>query len=291
MTAKFNDSLDNLFEGDTGPVRTVPVRTALDYKPVEERFFERCSRCRGTGQTPWGICFRCKGSKGKTFKTNAATREKNRAGAADRKANREAEILQAWIDANPAEHAWLIATAPRWDVAASLLAGLQKYGDLTEKQLAMVRNGMARDAARAAERAAKAISAPVVDGAGIDRLKVAFDHAVAYAADKGLKMKTPKITIGGITISPAGANSKNPGALYVKESGTYLGKVAAGQFHAMPVCSPATQTKILEFIADPQAAAVAYGQTTGECCLCGAVLKSKWKHLGIGPICSQKFGW
>lgn len=47
----------------------------------------------------------------------------------------------------------------------------------------------------------------------------------------------------------------------------------------------------LAFIADPKAAAEAYGQETGVCCICNATLTSEWRLRGIGPICAQKFGW
>jgi hypothetical protein len=298
MTKELNDSLDSLFAGDTGPVRVAPVRdNAPEFKSAVERFEESCPKCRGRGRfisyagRDCGPCFTCKGAGKKVFKSSSADRAKARESAATRKANREAEILQAWINENPAEHGWLVATAPRWNVAADLLAGLQRYGSLTEKQVALIRNGIARDAARNEARTAKAASAPAVDNAGIDRLKAAFDSAIKYQAEKGLTLRTPKITIGGVTISPAGANSKNPGSIYVKAAGEYLGKITAGQFHATQACDAATSAKVLEFIANPQEAAKVYGQTTGVCCICNATLKSKWKHLGIGPICSQKYGW
>lgn len=97
-----------------------------------------------------------------------------------------------------------------------------------------------------------------------------------------------------MTISPAKADSKNPGALYVKGRGaerTYLGKIAGGKFLASRECSPEQQAKIVAFVCDPAAAAKAYGQETGVCCICNAVLKSEWRLQGIGPICSQKFGF
>ena len=41
---ELNDSLDNLFNGDTGPVRTAPVReNAVEFKSAEQRF-EAASR-------------------------------------------------------------------------------------------------------------------------------------------------------------------------------------------------------------------------------------------------------
>jgi len=125
----------------------------------------------------------------------------------------------------------------------------------------------------------------------VDRLKLAFDTAISKARERGMGFKNPKITIGGMTISPAKATSSNPGALYVKNSGEYLGKVQDGRFRRVQACTDAQEKQVLAFIADPKAAATAYGIETGVCCVCNATLTSKWRLLGIGPICSTKMGW
>jgi len=292
-----NDPLSNLFDGDTGPVREYPIRqNAVEYKPATQRFEEGCPKCNGRGKfVSWsgrvvGDCFACKGMGKKVFKTSSATRENNREKAAERKEKIMTRSVEDFKAANQAEYEWLVMTAPRWDVAASLLAGLHRYGDLTEKQMGLIRNAIARDVARAVARENAVTNAPAVDAAGIDRLKASFDKAVAYSAEKGLKL-SPRITIDGMTISPAKANSANPGALYVKAGQTYLGKVAQGKFYAARECTAADTAKVQSFIADPQEAAKVYGQTTGTCCICNATLRSDWKLKGIGPICAEKFGW
>jgi hypothetical protein len=294
MTDFINDSLDNLFAGDTGPVRVAPVVDrpgAAQYAKAQAAgFVQSCSRCRGSGQTPWGQCFKCRGAGRKTFKTSPEVRAAASVARADRKARIETEALADWVAANPEAHAWLVKTAPRWDVAQSLLNGLERFGSLTEKQLGIVTNGIARDAARAQERAQQAQQAPQVASEGIDRLKAAFDKAVAYSAEKGLKL-SPRITIGGMTISPAKATSKNPGALYVKDGGVYIGKIAGGRFYAANPNGQDAAGRVQAFIADPAEAAKVYGQETGTCCVCNATLRSEWKERGIGPICAQKFGW
>jgi hypothetical protein len=292
-----NDSLDDIFGSPSGEVRIEPVRpNAIEYKPATTRFEEGCDKCRGSGKFVSytgrivGNCFACKGAGKKVFKTSPATREQNRERAMERKERIATQSVADFKAANQAEYEWLVATAPRWDVAASLLAGLHRYGDLTEKQIALVRNGIARDLARVTERSHRTASAPSVDTAGIDRLKEAFDKAIAYSAEKGLKL-SPRITIDGMTISPAKANSANPGALYVKAGQTYLGKVAQGKFFAARECTAADTAKVQTFIANPAEAAKVYGQTTGTCCVCNATLRSDWKLRGIGPICAEKFGW
>jgi hypothetical protein len=302
MTKDLNDSLDALFAGDTGPVRTArPLRgDAVPYKTAEERFEEGCPKCNGRGRfisyagRDCGECFACKGAGKRVFKSSAADRAKSREQAEKRKADRIVADLRTFELANPAVWAWLKAETAKpqpFAFAVAMVEAIVKFGDLTERQLETCERLAAKSAERVTQRAARAADAPAVDTAGIDRLKAAFDQAVAYSAEKGLKL-SPRITIGGLTISPAKATSTNPGALYVKQSGgerEYLGKVANGRFFA--VCTPEQAAKVASFIADPAEAAKVYGQTTGTCCICNATLKSEWKHRGIGPICAEKFGW
>jgi len=163
---------------------------------------------------------------------------------------------------------------------------------LTERQLESCRKLAHKAAARKAEAAARIAAAPAADTAGVDKLKAAFDKAAAYAAERGRGLRRPRITIGETVISPAPAHGKNPGALYVKAGETYLGKIDAGRFYASRDCSPEMQSRVLAFIADPKAAAEAYGIETGVCCICNATLTNKVSiERGIGPICAEKFGW
>jgi hypothetical protein len=285
----FNDRLDDLFTGEqTTAPRTAAARAPEGYRPAEQMFTEGCRKCRGTGQTRWGVCFRCNGKGGKTFKTSPETRAQNREHASERRTEQQVAAFDAFERDFPAEAKWLVATAPRWEVAAQWLRDLIRFGDLTEGKLAAIRKCMARDAERAA---AKAAPGTEIDTGGIDRLKAAFDKAIAYTAEKGLKL-SPRITIGAMVIAPAKAASANPGALYVKATDrTYLGKIADGRFFASRECTEQQRADVLKFVADPAEASKVYGQTTGTCCVCNATLKSEWKLRGIGPICAQKFGW
>jgi hypothetical protein len=54
MTDDLNDSLDALFAGDTGPVRTYQAAAPVDYTPAVERFTENCPNCRGSGRVVGG---------------------------------------------------------------------------------------------------------------------------------------------------------------------------------------------------------------------------------------------
>jgi hypothetical protein len=295
-----NDSLDDLIFGAGTTVRTAPVReNAVEFKSAEQRFEENCPKCRGTGRFTgrngrvFGNCFACKGQGKQTFRTSPEDRAKGRVATAVAKARDAAEVLAAFAAANPVIWAWLDANRATFDFAAKMVEDLVRFGSLTEGKMAACQRLADREAAKVAARVTALQQAPQVDTAGIDRLKAAFDKAREYTAAKatGLSLRNPKITIGGMTISPAKADSRNPGAIYVKQAGEYLGKIVDGKFIAVQTCTPAQRDQVLSFIADPAAAAKVYGQETGICCVCNAVLKSAWRLRGIGPICAKKMGW
>lgn len=291
MINELNDSLDDLIGRPSGDVRVAPVRAPADYQP--RAFDEVCSKCRGTGNyRNFGRCFACKGVGKFTFKTSAETRAKAKDQRDNRKANVVTEALSAFETEQPQVWAWIKANAGKFDFASKMVEAIARFGNLTDNQLAACVRCMDREAARTAERAERAQQAPTVDTAGVDRLKLAFDTAITYSRSKGRGLKMPRITIGGTVISPAGANSKNPGALYVKAQGEYLGKIVDGRFFAVSSCTADQQARVLAFIADPKAAAEAYGIETGTCCICNATLTNKESiERGIGPICGTKFGW
>lgn len=292
MNPESNDSLDDLLGARTESPKAAVILPA-NYKPAD--FSEPCRKCGGSGTYRRGHfvgrCFACKGLGKVTFKTSPETRAQNRASTTARKQRSAAEAVEAF----KTEHAdvWAWMDGNDFGYAVKLLADLHKYGSLTDGKLAAARGCIAKLAAAKAASAERAAAAPIADTAGIDRLKLAFDTAIANAAakGKGVTLRRPRITIGGMVISPAKATSANPGALYVKSGETYLGKITQGRFFASRECSPEAQSKVLAFVADPAAAAKAYGQETGVCCICNATLVSKWRLLGIGPVCAQKFGW
>lgn len=307
MIKELNDSLDDLLGRPAGEVRQA-VNAPADYVPgaaplIANRFKETkeytepCRKCRGTGRyagpsSHGSRCFECDGAGSKTFRTSPEQRSKARASANARKAKVEQVSVEGFKAAHPAIFEWLVATAPRWDLAASYLASVHRFGSLTEKQMEVAQKSIDRDVARAKEREEKAAAAPTIDTAGVDRLKLAFDTAIANARAKGRGLKMPRITIGGVVISPAKETSANAGALYVKQAGQYLGKIKGGRFFSVRDCTEDQEKRVLAFVADPKAAAIAYGKETGVCCICNATLTNKASiEAGIGPICATKFGW
>ena len=290
---ELNDSLDDLIGSAVGEVRAEPIHAPSDYQP--KTFDEVCGKCRGSGQTRWGVCFRCKGAGKRSFKSSSATRAANRQASHERKnAKAQASATSNWdlfCTDYPAIAEW-ITSSPNFGFAVSMKQAVEKWGTLTPNQLQACQRSVEGRARANIEHAQKA-DAAVVNAAGIDRLKLAFDTAVQYtkAKGKGRNLQWPKITIGGVVISPAKPDSNNPGALYVKEKGEYLGKIAGGHFYGRN-CPADVEKRLLAFIADPKTAAEAYGIETGTCCICNATLTNKVSIArGIGPICGEKFGW
>lgn len=309
MADGFDDFLNSL-DGDfnatlSAPKVAKPLRLASQAHPTAPSmdnakglaYREDCKACRGTGQfTSWsgrvlGQCFKCKGQGFRMFKTNAADRAQKRAQAADRKA---AAAVSAWENfqaQHPLEAAWVQGSMATFDFARSMYDAIQKFGSLTANQLAACTRAAEKLAKIKAEReAAKTqalAAAPVID---MTKIEAAFASAI------GSGLKSPKLRIGQLVISPAKATSANAGALYVKsrgnfDSAVYFGKIFQGKFIKSGNCDAATEALIVETAKDPLAAAVAYGKQTGICSCCGAELTNKLSiELGIGPICRAKWG-
>jgi hypothetical protein len=285
----FSDMEDDLDFG-------APAKAATS----EVAYFEQaCPKCRGTGRVTFGYvhvrsgeCFACKGKGKLTFKTSPATRAKAKASAERRvtaKADAQATKVAEWKEANPAEAAWLEASAPRFEFAKSMLDALTKFGHLTERQLETVQRLTVQDAerqaARATEQAARAQSAPVVT---VEAIEVAFNNA------KQAGVKRPKLRLDTFVFSPAGETSANAGAIYIKnkEDGLYLGKVMGGRLFTSRDCTAEAAERIVAVSSDPAQAAIAYGQKFGACSVCGrALTDSDSIARGIGPICAENYGF
>jgi hypothetical protein len=300
-TPELNDALDDIFGAPSGEVRVEPIRAPADYKPRD--FSEPCPKCRGTGRyngrsSHGSHCFECKCAGKMVFKTSPEARAKARISTAARKAKRAEEeareraaAAEAYRVANPDVAQWL-DSAGDFGFAIAMREALARWGSLTDGQAAACRRSIEGRAKAQEARAAREAAAPAADTAGVDRLKLAFDTAIAKARAKGRGLKMPRITIGGVVITPAKETSTNAGALYVKEAGQYLGKIKGGRFFGVRECSADQEKRVLAFIADPKAAAIAYGLETGVCCICNAVLTNKSSiEAGIGPICASNMGW
>jgi len=267
---------------------------------VEVAYFEQaCPKCNGTGRYTFGYinvrsgeCFACKGKGKMTFKTSPATRLKAKMASQKRavaKVDAQAAKVTEWKAANPAETEWMQNSFDNFSFARAMLEALNKFGSLTEKQMETVQRLTAqsaeRKAARAVEQAARAVSAPVVT---VQAIEVAFNNA------KEAGVKYPKLRLDTFVFSPAGENSKNAGAIYIKnkEDGVYLGKVAGGRLFTSRDCTTEAAERIVAVSSDPKQAAVAYGMKFGACSICGrALTDSDSIARGIGPICAENYGF
>lgn len=276
-----------------------PVDTTLaDAQQMKMTHEERCSKCRGTGRftsysgRTLGNCFACKGSGKLTFRTSPEQRAKaavQRENSAQRKAEQLAEQVRVWAETHNADYSWICAKSATFDFARNMLDALRKYGSLTDKQHATVTRLQLADAERqaafAAERAAREANAQAVD---VSKIEQAF----ANAREKGIQR--PKTYLGSYKFAAAPSTGKNAGAIYVTDtqSDEYLGKVSGGRFLAVKACTGAQEIEILAVLADPKEAAIAFGRRTGRCSCCGRELTNHASiDLGIGPICAEKYGW
>jgi hypothetical protein len=186
----------------------------------------------------------------------------------------------AFREVQPTVAAWIEAKAYTFDFAASMYGAILRYGDLTANQYDAVERCIQRDKAREV--------APAVEQANVSaaRVSAAFDAA----ARSGLRR--PRITISGFQLSLAPATGRNPGAIYVKDNGAYVGKVVGGVFYPGRDFNGDRLQALQSVFADPAAAARNHGLETGECSCCGRLLTDPESvRKGIGPICEGRFGW
>lgn len=288
MSASAKDAFpagDDLSATLNAPARAeTSTRIPADYVPAAERAFtEKCPKCAGTGQTRWGVCFRCNGKGGKSFKTSPETRQQAKQHRVAKAQRTEQQNLEAFKAAEPAVFAWFDGST--FPFAVAMRDAVAKWGSLTERQLEASKNAMAKLEAAKAQRAERIETAPAVNASALSE---------AFAKATGSQKTAPKLYVAGLRIKPAKATSANAGALYVTERGsnTYLGKIINGKFHSSRECSAEQQTAVLNVIADPKGAAVKHGKLTGTCAVCGRELTDQASiDAGIGPVCATKFGW
>lgn len=179
--------------------------------------------------------------------------------------------------AHPDVVEWLMANESN-DFAQKLAAALDRKGFLTIPQVEAVRRNIAG-----------AQQAPAGAAIDVGRIEQAFEKA----RQSGLKRL--RLHLDAFKFSPAGENSRNAGGIYVKRSGgdgAYLGKVLGGKFVRAAACTQEEEARIVAAAADPAQAAKAYGQRTGQCCVCGRELTAEESiERFVGPICAEKYGF
>ena len=235
----------------------------------------KCEACSGSGRwipNAFGInrkCFKCNGTG--FMKTSFQDRQKAAQQRKARKARAAVSNLEEFKSDN-AELYNFLENSKSWnDFSKSLLGSISKYGSLTDNQLAAAERMMAKCNAKAKQRNA-----------------VEMDHSkINEAFAKQTTRKKPFLNAGDVQFSSAPASGVNKGAIYVKISGEYQGKLIDGKFFAT-VTTHIDQ--IREACSSPLELAKAHGRKTGTCCQCSRELTNPDSiKAGIGPICAGAF--
>jgi hypothetical protein len=255
---------------------------AKENRNSQARFEEKCAACRGSGNfVSWsgrivGKCFKCKGTGIRKFKTSPETREKQRERAQakrDLKRKMQIEATENFKAENKELVEYLNEVSGWNKFAASLLDSIERFGRLSEKQLAAA---LKMKAKHDAKREADAEQAK--DGIDLSEIPSGL-----YAVPNGeTRLK--------IAIRRPGKNSKWHGWTFVDDGAAYgsrnnYGRQAPGKNY-VGKC----EDQLAAIAADPKAAAQEYGRLTGTCGMCGRHLEDELSvERGIGPICWSKF--
>jgi hypothetical protein len=184
----------------------------------------------------------------------------------------------SFATSHPAEFNWITTEAAKGNsFAQNCLCGIRRYGQPTSSMIAAVQRNLQPSAKTTTEPTA-------VDST---KLRERFDHAFKVG-----RLKFPKLHFGNFTISKAGENSVNKGALYVKNDGVYLGKIMGNGFTASQQCTPEVASEVMALVADPFKTVNSYGLRSGNCACCNRPLTAAESvDRGIGPICAEKWGF
>lgn len=244
-----------------------------------------CPACKGSGNfisysgRVVGSCFKCKG-KGKVSKRIVAAAKAK----ITRQQNLENKIVN-FIEEHEAEYNFIKKNAEWSDFYRSMFDAVNTYGQLSEKQLIAVQNGITKAAAKREEKQ-KQRNEKMGGEVNVSAIEKLFDNA----RESGLKKLAFRTE--GMKISAAKETSRNPGALYVEHNGVYSGKIIGGQFIPNYAAKEDTLAAILDIATNPLEKARFYGRETGICSCCGRELTDPISVAnGIGPICENKWGF
>lgn len=182
---------------------------------------------------------------------------------------------------NPAEFKWIMDNQRDNKFAFSLLQQIDRWGELSEKQIAAVTRNLKPSEPEVVRR--------------MDDVVAFFQQAFA----KGAKKPIIRADSQGITFkfSVAPSYGKNAGCFYVKRHDTFEGETYMGKINADGRFFPsrdATDVDLhaLEYVGmDVMSAVRNFADRTGSCGFCGLELKDPVSvALKYGPICAGKYG-
>jgi len=112
-----------------------------------------------------------------------------------------------------------------------------------------------------------------------------------FGKAKASGLKRPKLHFGDRMLSMAGDRSRNPGAVYVKDSGVYMGKVMGGKFSPSRDADDEVATFVENLAKMPGDAILKHGKESGQCACCGRPLTDPTSLArGVGPVCAERWG-
>lgn len=252
-------------------------------KPAPEIYSQKCGKCGGSGMyyghSRFGQrCFACNGAGHKTYKSSPEARAKAREKRVERQQRVQQANLSVFKADQPEAYAWMVAKAPTFGFAASMLQALQQYGSLTANQLAAVQRCIDSDAQRQAERAQR------------DQQRAAAP-VIALNALHTVLQRHSKFYAGDITLSRRNGDQ----LVWIKHANAekVIGKIDSGVltlWNRPGVDNNEVREMLNEFEGAPLQSAIKYGKLSGRCCSCGRELTADGSiEAGIGPICAQKF--
>ena len=187
------------------------------------------------------------------------------------------------------------------DVSADMLAKLQRYGSLSDRQWSYLGDIVARAMAAsngeiaptrgASDRPTMTKAAP----ASFPRILAMFSAAAAA----GIKTPRVRFLVNGQKLALATSNYPNScrviDAKAQEGSRAWHGWIDGKGWHKARACGDSYSADILKALqaieADPIGAAKLYGQLTSECNMCGRELTTRESlSAGYGPICAGKYG-
>lgn len=306
--------------------------TPDDGEPNVTLYEENCPKCGGTGAwRPGYKCFKCKGKGKLTFKTNAAQRKHARQKSRERKAKKAEQNYESGLASlDPDVREWLQekAKSESDSFAISLLTNIVKYGSLTEKQVAAVRNAIARDADKQAGfaewckqfdqdvlgwlqaevEAGNEFAGSLLDAGNkfgslterqlacvlrnIDENKSSDDPA----SQLDISSLTGYYAVPGgdtrlkICVRRPGKNSRWHGWTFVDDGAAYGSRQTYGKQAPDGTYKGRIVEQLQAILENPLEAQQAYGKLTGTCGYCGRILEDPESiERGIGPVCASKY--
>ena len=172
--------------------------------------------------------------------------------------------------------------------AYSLISNFNRYGRLSEKQLAWVDTLVAR---AMAPRPAPTVTETV----NFQAIQAIFDLASQKLRRVKIKLQAPNGT--PVTFARAGGMSKYAGQIMITDGlpfgqNRYFGRISTdGSFFGTSIANEDVVNLVKDFANDPAGTAGKYGRLTGGCSFCNHSLKDdRSVQVGYGPVCAKNFG-